>query len=156
MRYFPKTRGERRVFGSSHPTIADASTNRMNAMKLHAGRPLDLADLHIFPREAGVATRRKIVRLHKLRYGTEPMAPTHACTGSNRYETAELAHAAGTPSRRDRIERRRPRRGTARTPRLTALLILRGRGSLRRPRAAGSRRVPQAPAPRRGVARRRI
>ena len=36
--------GERHVYGNSHLTIAGASTNRMIAMKLHAGRPPDLAD----------------------------------------------------------------------------------------------------------------
>ena len=63
-------RGERRVYGNSHLTIADASTNRMIAMKLNAGRPLDL---DILLREAGVETRREAVRLHKLTYGSEPM-----------------------------------------------------------------------------------
>ena len=43
-------------------------------MKLHAGRPPDLADLDILLKEAGVETRREAVRLHELRYGTEPMA----------------------------------------------------------------------------------
>ena len=76
MRYVPEDpdRGERRVYGNSHLTIAGASTNRMIAMKLPAGRPPDLADLDILLREAGVETRRQAVRLDELTYGTEPMA----------------------------------------------------------------------------------
>ena len=56
MRYLPEDpdRGERRVYGNSHLTIAGASTKRMIAMKLHAGRPPDLADLDILLKEAGV------------------------------------------------------------------------------------------------------
>ena len=76
MRYLPEDpdRGERRVYGNSHLTIAGASTNRMIAMKLHAGRPPDLADLDILLKEAGVETRREAVRLHELTYDAEPMA----------------------------------------------------------------------------------
>ena len=76
MRYLPEDpdRGERRVYGNSHLTIAGASTNRMIAMKLHAGRPPDLADLDILLKEAGVETRREAAGLHELTYGTEPMA----------------------------------------------------------------------------------
>ena len=47
-------RGERRVSGNSHLTLAGVSTNRMIAMKLHAGRPPDLADLDILLKDAGV------------------------------------------------------------------------------------------------------
>ena len=43
-------------------------------MKLHAGRPPDLADLDILPKEARIETQREAVRLHELTYGTEPMA----------------------------------------------------------------------------------
>ena len=66
--------GRGRVYGNSHLTIAGASTNRMIAMKLHAGRPPDLADLDILLKEAGVETRREAAGLHELTYGTEPMA----------------------------------------------------------------------------------
>ena len=47
MRYLPEDpdRGERRVYGNSHLTVAGASTNRMIGMKLNPGRPPDLADL---------------------------------------------------------------------------------------------------------------
>ncbi len=62
------------VYDNSHLTIAGASINRMIAMKLHAGRPPDLADLDILLKEARVETRREAVRLHELTYGTEPMA----------------------------------------------------------------------------------
>ena len=44
-------RGERCVYGHSRLTIAGTSTNRMIAMKLHAGRPPDLADLGILLRK---------------------------------------------------------------------------------------------------------
>ena len=76
MRYLPEDpdRGERQVYANSHLTIAGASTRRMIAMKLHAGRPPDLADLDILLREAGVETRRAAVRLHELTYGAKPMA----------------------------------------------------------------------------------
>ena len=82
MRYLPEDpdRGERRVYGNSHLTIARASTNRMIAMKLYAGRPPDLADLDIRLREAAVKTRREAVRLHELTYGTEQMAAEQTCT----------------------------------------------------------------------------
>ena len=43
-------------------------------MKLHAGRPPDLADLDVLLKAAGVTTRREAERLHELTYGTEPMA----------------------------------------------------------------------------------
>ncbi|MCY4601942.1 MAG: hypothetical protein OXF27_18720 [Acidobacteria bacterium] len=76
MRHLPEgpDRGERRVDGNSRVTIAGASTNRMIAMKLHAGRPPDLADLDSLLEEAGVQTRREAAGLHELTYGTEPMA----------------------------------------------------------------------------------
>ena len=88
MRYLPKDpdRGERRVYDNSHLTIAGASTNRMIAMKLHAGRPPDLADLDILLKEAGVETRREAVRLHELTYGTEPMAAEADLYLIKRYE----------------------------------------------------------------------
>ena len=76
MRHLPEDpdRGERRVYGNTHLTIEGASTNRMIAMKLHAGRPPDLADLDVLLKAAGVTTRQEAVRLHELTYGTEPMA----------------------------------------------------------------------------------
>ena len=76
MRYLPEARdqGERRVYGNSHLTIAGASTNRMIAMKLHAGFPPDLGDRDILLKAAGVETRQEAVWLHELTYGTEPMA----------------------------------------------------------------------------------
>ena len=76
MRYLPEDpdRGERQVYANSHLTIAGASTRRMIAMKLHAGRPPDLADLDIFLREAGVETRRAAAGLQELTYGAKPMA----------------------------------------------------------------------------------
>ncbi|MDD9998757.1 MAG: hypothetical protein OXQ89_13535 [Rhodospirillaceae bacterium] len=43
-------------------------------MKLHAGRPPDLADLEILLREAGVETRRAAAGLHELTCGGKPMA----------------------------------------------------------------------------------
>ena len=76
MRYLPEDpdRGERPVYANSHLTIADASTRRMIAMKLHAGRPPDLADPDILLREAGIETRRAAAGLHELTYGAKPMA----------------------------------------------------------------------------------
>ena len=55
MRHLPEDpdRGERQVYANSHLTIVGASTKRMIAMKLHAGRPPDLVDLDILLREAG-------------------------------------------------------------------------------------------------------
>ena len=67
-------RGERRVYTDTHLTIEGASTRRMIAMKLHAGRPPDLADLDVLLKATGVTTRREAERLHELTYGTEPMA----------------------------------------------------------------------------------
>ena len=76
MRYLAEDpdRGERPVYANSHLTIAGASTRRMIAMKLHAGRPPDLADPEILLREAGVETRRAAAGLHELTYGARPMA----------------------------------------------------------------------------------
>ncbi len=100
LRYLPADpdRGEWRVYTNTHLTIEGASTARMIAMKLHAGRPPDLADLDILLKAAGVKTRREAERLHELTYGTEPMAaeadlyliehyvrrPPHLDTGSTR------------------------------------------------------------------------
>ena len=76
MRYLPEepARGERPDYANSHLTIAGASTRRMIAIKLHAGRPLDLADLDVLLREAGVETRRAAAGLHELTQGAKPMA----------------------------------------------------------------------------------
>ncbi len=76
LRHLPEDpdRGARRVYDNTHLTIEGASTSRMIAMKLHAGRPPDLADLDILLEEAGVKTRQEAVRVHALTYGTEPMA----------------------------------------------------------------------------------
>ena len=76
LRHLPEDpdRGERRVYTNTHLTIDGASTRRMIAMKLHAGRSPDLADLDILLEAAGVTTRREAERLHELTYGSEPMA----------------------------------------------------------------------------------
>ena len=76
LRHLPEDpdRGERRVYTNTHLTIDGASTRRMIAMKLHAGRSPDLADLDILLKAAGVTTRREAERLHELTYGSEPMA----------------------------------------------------------------------------------
>ena len=76
LRHLPEDpdRGERRVYGNTHLTIDGASTKRLIAMKLHAGRQPDRADLDILLKEAGVSTRQEALRLHELTYGTEPMA----------------------------------------------------------------------------------
>ncbi len=76
LRHLPEDpdRGERRVYANTHLTVHGASMNRLIAMKLHAGRPPDLADLDVLLRAAGVITRREAERLHELTYGTEPMA----------------------------------------------------------------------------------
>ncbi len=76
LRHLPEDpdRGERRVYANSHLTVHGASTNRLIAMKMHAGRPPDLADLDVLLTAAGVTTRREAERLHELTYGTEPMA----------------------------------------------------------------------------------
>ena len=76
MRHLPEDPdgGERQVYANSHLTIVGASTRRMIAMKVHAGRPPDFTDLDILLREAGVETRRAAVRLRELTYGAKPMA----------------------------------------------------------------------------------
>ena len=76
LRHMPQEpdRGARRVYINTHLTIEGASTRRMIAMKLHAGRSPDLADLDVLLKAAGVTTRREAERLHELTYGTEPMA----------------------------------------------------------------------------------
>ncbi len=76
LRHLPEEpdRGERRVYTNTNLTIEGASTRRMIAMKLHAGRSPDLADLDILLEAAGVTTRREAERLHELTYGSEPMA----------------------------------------------------------------------------------
>ena len=76
LRHLPEDpdRGERRVYANTHLTVQGASMNRLIAMKLHAGRVPDLADLDILLKAAGVTTRREAERLHELTYGTEPMA----------------------------------------------------------------------------------
>ena len=73
LRHLPEDadRGERRVYRNTHLTIQGASNSRM---KLHAGRPPDLADLDVLLKAAGVGTRQQAGRLHELTYGTEPMA----------------------------------------------------------------------------------
>ncbi|MDD9997526.1 MAG: hypothetical protein OXQ89_07240 [Rhodospirillaceae bacterium] len=43
-------------------------------MKLHAGRPPDLADPDILLREVGVETRRAAAGLQELTQGAKPMA----------------------------------------------------------------------------------
>ncbi len=75
LRHLPEDpdRNERRVYANTHLTIDGAST-KLIAMKLHAGRQPDRADLDILLKEAGVSTRREAVRLHELTYGAEPMA----------------------------------------------------------------------------------
>ena len=100
MRHLPEDPepGERRVYANSHLAIEGASTSRMIAMKLHAGRPPDLADLDILLEEARVKTRQEAVRVHALTYGTEPMAAEADLYLIERYGRRQPdRHAGPTP-----------------------------------------------------------
>ena len=65
---------ERLLYDESNLKVVGASTNRMIAMKLHAGRRVDLEDLDILLSEAGVETRMDAERIHDRAYGTDEMA----------------------------------------------------------------------------------
>ena len=73
MRHLPSDPdpNERTLYDNTNLTITGASLNRLIAMKLHAGRATDLADLNVLLDEAGVQSGEDARRIHRLTYGLE-------------------------------------------------------------------------------------
>lgn len=67
-------RNPRPIYQGTNLTVTGASRERLIAMKLNAGRKIDIDDLEVLLTEARIGSAEEARRIHRTVYGTKPMA----------------------------------------------------------------------------------